>query len=281
MDIKGFVKFFLYLDLKIRLGDKRFIVPIIKGNGFQNLKLKGDWFLLLLEKVSLPGNSIFIDVGVNVGQTILKFRSHFQNPYIGFEPNPNCVLYTKKLIRANKFRDISIYPVGLSDKNDIAVFHSGHKPDNCCTDSTIVKELRPGYYTEQDKSFVPVYCFDSLKIIKEGDSVSMVKIDAEGAELEIIIGMKEMIERFHPLIVCEVLDYDSEETAGILQQRADSLFELIRGLDYKVYRIGRSGERLIFNEITRIDLTKWTASSEGSNDYLFVHPSGQTCPVLL
>lgn len=281
MIIKDFIKFFLYLNLKIKIGGKRFIVPIVKGTGFQNLKLKNDWLLLLLEKVKLPNNSTFIDVGVNVGQTILKFRSCFENPYIGFEPNANCVLYTRALIRINKFINISIFPVGLSDKDEIAVLHSGRNLDNCCTDSTIISELRPNHYSEYDKSFIPTYRLDNLNILKPGEAVSMIKIDAEGAELDILNGMTETIKRFHPLIICEILDYNSEQTAQLLQNRADKLHELVKELEYKVYRITHDVNNLSFKEVTKIELTLWTPASLESNDYLFIPVVGEFNSILL
>ena len=44
-------------------------------------------------KIVLPiENKKFIDVGVNIGQTLLKLKSvSSEIDYIGFEPNPICV----------------------------------------------------------------------------------------------------------------------------------------------------------------------------------------------
>lgn len=281
MIIKDFLRFFLYLNIKIRIGGKKFVVPIVKGTGLQNLKLRDDWLLILLEKVKLLDNDIFVDVGVNVGQTILKFRSCFENPYIGFEPNANCVMYTRALIRANSFKNISIFPVGLSDKDEIAVLHSGRNLDNCCTDSTIISELRPNHYSDYDKSFVPTYRFDNLNLLKSEETISIIKIDAEGAELEIVSGMTETIKKSRPLIICEVLDFNSEQTAQLLQDRADKLVELITKFDYKIYLITRSGNSLSFKEVSKIYLTLWTSSSLESNDYLFVPEGGKFSSILL
>lgn len=244
-------------------------MPIIKGIGINNLKLKNDWFLLLLEKVSLPENSTFIDVGVNIGQTILKFRSHFENSYFGFEINANCVSYVRNLIRVNGFKNISILPVGLSDKDEVVVMLSSSDIDNCCSDSTILSDLRPTYYREEDKSFVPVYKFDNLKILPPESFVSMVKIDVEGAELEVISGMLEMIKKFRPLITCEILDFDSELTSVKLQNRASKLFELMRSMDYSVYSIKHLKTSLEFEKISAVKLVHWTPISLGLNDYLF------------
>jgi len=270
MNVKKMVKRLLYFSIHKKIGNKSFIVPVVKGAGIQNLKLKNDWFCLLLDKVNLPENSTFIDVGVNVGQTILKFRSRFINPYLGFEINSNCVNYTRKLIKINGFKKISIFPVGLSDKDEVVVLNSNSEIDNVCTDSTIVPDLRPNKYSDDDKSFVPVYKFDNLKLLDSESNLSMVKIDVEGAEFEVINGMLETINKFHPLIVCEVLDYDSALTSAKLQDRANKLYDLIRRLSYDVYLIKYSGNTLNFENVSKINLVLWTPASEELNDYLFV-----------
>jgi len=268
--LKRGIKKIFYLNLSVKIGNKSFIVPIVKGVGIDNLKLKNDWFLLLLNKVSLPENSTFIDVGVNVGQTILKFRSRFNNPYLGFEINSNCVNYTRNLIRINKIKDISIFPVGLSDKDEVTVLNSTSEIVNCLSDATIVSDLRPNLYNDDDKSFAPVFKFDNLKLFDLGGNLSMVKIDVEGAEFEVINGMLETINNFRPLIVCEVLDYNSALTSVKLQDRANKLCDLIQSLSYDIYLIKHSYLTLKFEKISKINLVLWTSDSYELNDYLFV-----------
>lgn len=268
--IKNFIKKFLYFKIRTKIGNKYFTVPIVKGVGRSNLKLKNDWFFNLLTKISLPEKSTFIDVGVNVGQTILKFRSLSDNPYLGFEINSNCVNYTRNLIKLNRIKDISIIPVGLSDKNELLTLYSNSEIDNCCEDSTIVSDLRPDRYSDDDKTFVPVYSFDSLNVFSFDNAISMIKIDVEGAELEVLYGMINTIRKFRPLIVCEVLDYNSALSSERLQQRADSLIDLINGLSYDVYSINHSGSNLKFERVSKIKLVLWSQSSLGLNDYLFV-----------
>ncbi|MEA4840949.1 MAG: FkbM family methyltransferase [Bacteroidales bacterium] len=269
--MKNLIKKVLYFKLPIKIGEKSFLIPIIKGVGINNLRLKNDWFIFLLNRINLPEHSYFIDVGVNIGQTLLKFRSHFDNPYYGFELNSNCVRYTRKLIKTNGIKDISIFPVGLSDKDEVVALFSNDDIDNCCTDSTIVQNLRPNRYTDNDKSFVPVFRFDNLKLLKAGDCLSMIKIDVEGAELEVIKGMIETIKEHRPLITCEVLDYyDSNLSSGKLQDKANKLYDLIRSLDYDVYAIKQSNSNLNFEKLSEIKLNLWTPESLKSNDYLFI-----------
>jgi FkbM family methyltransferase len=90
----------------------------------------------LIKKKQLPADGIFIDVGVNVGQTLLNFRSCYENPYWGFEPNPSCVYYLQTLIKKNKFKNTRIIPVGLSSQNELAKFYIKNETDSA---GTIVK----------------------------------------------------------------------------------------------------------------------------------------------
>lgn len=257
-------------NIRVKIGGKSFIVPIRKGNGIWNLRIKNDWFLILLQYVNLPEGSTFIDVGVNTGQTILKFRSRFDHSYIGFEPNANCVNYVRVMNRINGFKNISIFPVGLSDKDEIVVLHTNNDIGNCATEGTIINDLRPTRYTEKDNSFVPVFKFDDINHLKPIERVSMIKIDVEGAELEVITGMADTIKRFQPLIVCEVLDYNSDLTSKILQDRANKLYNILQDLDYQVYLINHISSELKFEKKSSFELIQWTTASLDINDYLFV-----------
>ena len=58
----------------------------------------------------LPGASV-VDVGANLGQTLLKVkRLDRRARYVGFEPNPWCVVYMEELVRVNRLEHCSIVP---------------------------------------------------------------------------------------------------------------------------------------------------------------------------
>ena len=106
----------------IHLNDERFKIPVIQKVGFSNLFMSEPWMIDILKIVLPIDGKNFIDVGANIGQTLLKLRSVSSKiNYIGFEPNPICVNYISKLIEENNFSNTQIIPSGISDKNEIGV----------------------------------------------------------------------------------------------------------------------------------------------------------------
>ena len=65
-----------------------------------------------------PGT--FLDVGVHLGQTLLKVKSLSPStPYVGFEPNPICVNLARQAARRAGLSDTRIIPVGLARETGI------------------------------------------------------------------------------------------------------------------------------------------------------------------
>ena len=87
MNFRGIAKFFRLKQLTSKfnfntshtINGKKFIIPVIKNMGLLNLSVKEDWLMEVLKKLNIPENSSFVDIGVNVGQTLLTFRSLYSN----------------------------------------------------------------------------------------------------------------------------------------------------------------------------------------------------------
>ena len=256
------------LNITRKFNGKKYIIPVINNIGFDNIFYKPDKFLLkLFDSLKLPSDSTFVDVGINVGQSLLNFVSCKENRYIGFEPNPNCNFYLNKLIHYNKLDNVRIIPVGLSSENSIGKFFITKFIDSS---ATMIEGLRPGFYDKNKVTYIPLFAFDQLELENLG-SISLIKIDVEGGELEVISGMKNSIRKYNPIIICEVLDYHSSEVSEVLQERADKLTSVIKDLEYKIYQIQHSenGKISLF-EIEELKLIQWTEKSYDLNDYIFL-----------
>src|SRR3954454_19952560 len=112
-----------YLNISVvaRCHQRPIRVPLIGGIGFGNLYPGEQWMTYVLF-VLLPGRpGAFVDVGVNVGQTMIKVKAFNPDlPYIGFEPNPVCYTYSYRLIAENGFTNCTLLPVGLSNTATVA-----------------------------------------------------------------------------------------------------------------------------------------------------------------
>ncbi|MGB4838706.1 MAG: hypothetical protein WBP08_06900 [Saprospiraceae bacterium] len=94
-------------------------------------------------------NRGFVDLGINIGQTLLKLRSvSSEIKYIGFEPNPMCVNYVDRLMKENNLKDISIIPVDIADKTEIGVlnFFCASGTDSS---ASMIRDFRPEHKIEK------------------------------------------------------------------------------------------------------------------------------------
>jgi FkbM family methyltransferase len=261
----------------VTFNNRQFKIPVINNIGLSNFTIEDDdWFFQLVKSIQMPAGSCFIDVGVNVGQSLIAFRSHRDNPYYGFEPSPHCAFYLNKLIKMNNLRDVHVLPVGLSSTAEILKFYCKAGADSS---ATMVGDLRPDYYRPEDVSYVPVFPFDDLDLKNIGN-ISFIKIDVEGAELEVLTGLKKTLEKHNPVITCEVLDcHRADANLDVLQDRASKLVELVKSLNYTIYRI-KPEKGLNFDKIEEIILKQYDSQSQYLNDYLFL-PSTRKIEELL
>jgi FkbM family methyltransferase len=258
----------------IRVNNKKFIIPVIHGLGRLNLYLHKHepWISPLLKKLLPIKKGTFIDVGVNIGQTLLWLKSiEPEIPYLGFEPNISCVYYTRWLIKKNQFKNTVVVPVGLSHENNLSDFRINIELD---AEATIITSLRRPDRPINETLFIPVFSFDSLKSLPGLENVGVIKIDVEGAELEVIEGMKGLIAGQRPIILCEVLHAYTGETVELKKDRNHRLSALLGQFGYHIFRIIKSGdERQVkgLSEVTVFDDSIWSdLTSTGLCDYLFV-----------
>jgi len=238
---------------RLNLNNTNFKIPIIAKKGYSNIFMSEPWMVELLKVVLPIKKGLFIDVGANLGQTLLKLKC--VDPtirYIGFEPNPNCNFYLQKLISANEFSNVKLIPVGISTKDELGklVFYSDSQTDSC---ASIIDEFRPGEKVFRTE-YVPIFKIDSLIEKIELDGLSVLKIDVEGAELEVLKSFKEVISKEQPVILIEILPVYSSDNIK-RSKRQEEIENLINELGYSIYRVSKEeGEFLGLEKIDAIGI---------------------------
>ena len=226
---------------KAQLNGKEFKIPILGAEGLSNLFMSEPWMISLLKVVLPIEGKRFVDVGVNIGQTLLKMKSVSEEiAYIGFEPNAQCVGYTRALIEANGFVNVDLVPVGISTETNL-----GRLDYYCHRDTDSSASVVPGFRDQAvlRSEFVPLFDFDDLSTILGLDSMSVLKIDVEGGELEVIKTLRKEIAKHKPVILMEILPVYEEENKSRLS-RQEEIQAILDELGYAWFRVKKAGDKL-------------------------------------
>ena len=173
-----------------------------------------------------PGD-VVLDIGANIGTHTL-FLSKLTGEtgkLIAFEP---CKINHDILVincTLNRCSNVEVLKYGVGEKPGTMFIESKwNKTDQVQNYGCVV--LQTSSTSEADEC-IHIMNLDSMHLPR----VNVVKIDAENMEDQVLLGMKETIERCKPLIVVEIHDTDMHKVKPII----DSLnYELIfvGGIDF-------------------------------------------------
>jgi len=160
--------------------------------GFQEKSL--DKLFLLCNK-----NSYVLDVGANIGWTLLKMASISKSgKVIGFEPEPFNYSICRKNISLNTLDNVMVLPVGLGIEKSTAMMEIrtlSNRGGN---------RVSPQY--KEGSVSVRIDRLDGIDEIKGWPKIDLIKIDVEGYELHVLEGAGTILSDFKPTLFIEVDD---------------------------------------------------------------------------
>ncbi len=226
---------------KLRFGNKSIKLPILSGLGYENLFPHETWLNSIVSKLLPLKEGVFIDVGMNIGQTLLKFLEQESDKlYFGFEPNPTCYHYVEKIKEINQsIENIHVIPVGLSNESRILKLRLNNDSDSA---ASLAEDFRAKeeYSTSR---WVVVMRGDEVVEMLGISQIAVLKIDVEGGEWDVINGLQQTIKKMRPFIVCEILPvYDMASSKGqFRRQRIDRILNFLSQEKYKLFRLMHDG----------------------------------------
>lgn len=128
--------------------------------------------------------SLIVDIGANIGQSALKFKAVFPQARICcFEPVKGTFEILKRNL--NKYNDISCYKIALGScsSNQATIYLT----DQSNTNSLIPPKTFAGTET------VDLRTVDSFAFDNQIKRIDLLKIDAEGFDLEVLKGAQNML----------------------------------------------------------------------------------------
>lgn len=144
-----------------------------------------------------------LDIGSHIGLSIIYFKDIYpEAEIIGFEPNPNTFPILEENIYSNALQKVKLHNVALAEKKSNRDLYIDTSGEGAFSTSSFRKNAWNG---KQNTRAITVKCEKlSSYITKE---IDLLKIDAEGAETEIIRELynsdklsmiKNIIVEYHP-----------------------------------------------------------------------------------
>lgn len=207
--------------------------------------------------------STVLDIGANIGNHSLYFSNHF-NSVLSFEPHPD----TYKLLDFNaSFRpNIKVYNFGCSNTDGTCLLYVGNM--NNMGGASIIKG-------ENSKKAIEIKLkkIDQMAILSK-ENVSLIKIDVEKHEFEVISGAVELINRNRPIILFE-------QSASEFEGDTTKTISLIRSMNYEIYEINSFPNKWRFFKVFLKRNHYFISNSITKRDYdvLIAIPSEKTLPL--
>lgn len=191
-------------------------------------------------KEHLEFGGLFIDIGANKGDfTLLASTILGKDGMIwSFEPEPKNIKWLNKSIKANGFTNIQVFETALANRNEKATLYLGEKSGW----HTLIPGLKK---REAGQLEVSVKRLDDLVSSLETDSIQAIKIDVEGAELEVLHGATLTLKKYKPRLFIDLhpkLRVDVKQVLEFLHIHNYTLYNM--DLD-KIYE----PEEIINNEL--------------------------------
>jgi FkbM family methyltransferase len=152
---------------------------------------------------STSKGSYFLDVGANIGlYTWQVARIAPELKIISFEPDPNNFELLKMTNEASGLKHVELCPVALSDQSKEREFNQDNLTSAtgslCLDDKPWIEQYLNG---TSNKISVQTRTMDDL--LGKDKIPSLVKIDVEGHEIEVLQGSRNTLSKAKPLLIIE------------------------------------------------------------------------------
>ena len=197
-----------------------------------------------------------IDVGAFIGYTTLLMAKNATAVY-AFEPNPYNFNLLNWNIQLNKNGNVWNYNYAVVDYS-----RPSEMDLYLCESNKGMSRLYPSMWCKDGTVKVKTIRLDDMDL----DCVDFVKIDVEGSEFGVLLGMQNIIEKFHPILMME-FHIPSIEECG---DNPFHIYDFLEKNNYNRIKLlaNQSNEKDI-NDISYSELEKITSKKSSKNIICF------------
>lgn len=185
-----------------------------------------------------PGD-VFYDIGANVGCIALEIAAAASVEVHAFEPQPRLAHAVAVSAKLAQLARVHVYAAAVGD-------HEGTIP-LCLPGHSVHASIRTATRGERT-ILVPVLTIDGLVARGQLPPPSVIKVDVEGAEFQVLRGAQQTLQIHRPILLFEVNDnatrfgYQKDELLKWISEQADYRFLQISPSDIMATPADRAEE---------------------------------------
>lgn len=207
----------------------------IRSDIFRRIALEGSYELDLIKIMAqyLEKEKDAIDIGANIGLFSVYFAKNINEncKVLSIEPTPNAYkLLINNVTRNSCSNKIIFYNGALSDSEGKVTINFVEGKEEYSS----IGKINSDYIGHIISNKISVQTTTLDKLVEQYNiKPGFIKIDTEGAELLVLKGALETLEKFHPIILSELCDNLLKE----LNNSAKEVIDLLKSHNYKVIDI--------------------------------------------
>ena len=189
---------------------------------------------LFLLDLNLKDKTIY-DVGAHIGFISMFFSKKVGiNGYlIAFEPNPRSFSILRRNIELNQLYNVKIFNFGLGERKEKKnLVFNPHFSGTGSMDEGIQKKMMKEDNILETMT-VKIDTIDNCIKTKNLLKPDMVKIDVEGMEYFVLLGMRETLSKYNPSLFIEIHGDTTENKIANIKR----IVELIESYQYSIYHV--------------------------------------------
>lgn len=197
-----------------------------------------------LEKIAASLKTpVFYDIGANFGYYSIKLSKSCADVY-SFEPVTKTLKVLNENIKRNGIKNIATFKVGLSNLNEDKEINIYNSSGN----NSIFKRNVPEGHTLKliDRELINLQTLDAFVEKNNLFLPNIIKIDVEGAEINVLKGSQETIRKSQPIILVE---YSESTSLDAGYDREEIIKEINKLGSYKIFGLAEDVEN---NELIEI-----------------------------
>jgi FkbM family methyltransferase len=252
--MKNFIKYILQKLLGFQ--NYLFVFCLFKIKTLHKDKSEKD-FLYFLELIP-PGGTV-LDIGANIGIMTVYLATKVKDASVfAFEPIPHNVKVLEKVISHYKLKNVTVCNYALGNEDGeiemvMPVISSVKMQGLSHVVHNTIKENNEG-----ERFKIPLKKIDSIsEIMNSPKPVTAIKMDVENFEYFVLDGAKELLNKYKPIIYCELWDNENRYKC----------FELMNSLGYVI--------KILVNS-DLIGFTTEVAKVHPTQNFFFIHKTFQS-----